>query len=583
MKLRYFLSMLLMVAALSGCGAPEKPAAVAPAAKAVADTIYHGGPIVTIDDSNPTAEAVAVKEGKIVAVGPASDVMTWRGDDTKVVDLGGNTLLPGFIDAHGHVFNTGLQAWSANLLARPDGAVNDIAALRKTLADWLAKNRDGFASTGWIIGFGYDDSQLDEQRHPTRDDLDKVSLTMPILVIHQSGHLAAINSKGLELSGIAADTADPAGGVYRRYESSSEPDGVLEEMAFFQIVFSIMGKLSEEENKALLLAGIDLYASFGFTTAQEGRATTNAVAAMAAAAAANELVMDVVAYPDIQSAADTIKPPLFAKNYTQRFRIGGAKLSLDGSPQGKTAWLTEPYYVPPTGQDADYRGYPAVTDEQAIAYVDQAFANGWQLLVHTNGDAAADQLIMAVRAATEKYGEADRRTVMIHAQTVREDQLDAMKELGIMPSFFGMHTYYWGDWHRDSVLGPERAARISPAASALKRNMIYTQHHDAPVALPNSIMIIASQVNRTTRSGQVLGAEQRVSVMDALKSITINAAYQHFEETSKGTLEPGKIADFVILDKNPLEVDPTTLKDIRVIETIKEGRSIYVAEPVVIN
>jgi predicted amidohydrolase YtcJ len=576
-KFKYFLSMLLMVTVLSGCDAPEKPEAVTPAAKAVADTIYHGGPIVTIDDSNPTAEAVAVKEGKIVAIGSESDVMTWRGDDTKVVDLEGKTLLPGFMDAHGHVFNTGLQALSANLLARPDGTVNDIAALRLVLGDWLAKNRDGFASTGWIIGFGYDDSQLDEQRHPTRDDLDKVSLTMPVLVIHQSGHLAAINSKGLELSGVTADTADPAGGVYRRYEGSSEPDGVLEEMAFFQIVFSIMGKLSEEQNKGLLLAGINLYASFGFTTAQEGRATTNAVAAMAAAAVANELVMDVVAYPDIQSAADTIKLPLLASNYTQRFRIGGAKLSLDGSPQGKTAWLTEPYYVPPTGQDADYRGYPAVTDEQAIAYVDQAFANGWQILVHTNGDAAADQLIMAVRAATEKYGEADRRTVMIHAQTVREDQLDAMKELGIIPSFFGMHTYYWGDWHRDSVLGPERAARISPAASALKRDMVYTQHHDAPVALPNSIMILASQVNRTTRSGQVLGAEQRVAVMDALKSITINAAYQHFEEASKGSIEPGKIADFVILDKNPLDVEPMTLKNIRVIETIKQGKSIYVA------
>ena len=152
-----------------------------------------------------------------------------------------------------------------------------------------------------------------------------------------------------------------------------------------------------------------------------------------------------------------------------------------------------------------------------------------------------------------------------------------MKELGIIPSFFGMHTYYWGDWHRDSVLGPERAARISPAASALIRDMIFTQHHDAPVALPSSIMIIASQVNRVTRSGQVLGPEQRVSVMDALKSITINAAYQYFEEDTKGTLEPGKLADFVILDKNPLKVDPLTIKDIKVVETFKEGVSIYMA------
>jgi predicted amidohydrolase YtcJ len=441
----------------------------------------------------------------------------------------------------------------------------------------MVENPDGFASSGWVIGFGYDDSQLQEQRHPTRDDLDNVSLTLPVMAIHQSGHLAAINSKGLELVGVTADSADPAGGVYRRYEDSSEPDGVLEEMAFFQIVFSILGALGGDENKTMLMAGIDLYASFGYTTAQEGRATAANVATELAAASASELKMDVVAYPDIQLAADTIKPPQLSMVYKQHFRIGGAKLSLDGSPQGKTAWLTKPYHVPPTGQAVDYRGYPAVTDEQAIAYVDQAFANDWQILVHSNGDAAADQLIMAVRAATEKYGEADRRTVMIHAQTVREDQLDAMKELEIIPSFFGMHTYYWGDWHRDSVLGPERAARISPAASALERGMVYTQHHDAPVALPNSMMVLASQVNRTTRSGQVLGAEQRVSVMDALMSITINAAYQHFEETSKGSLEPGKLADFAILDRNPLTVDPMTIKDIKVIETIKEGRSIYVA------
>jgi len=153
--------------------------------------------------------------------------------------------------------------------------------------------------------------------------------------------------------------------------------------------------------------------------------------------------------------------------------------------------------------------------------------------------------------------------------------LDEMNELGIIPSFFGMHTYYWGDWHRDSVLGPERAARISPAASAVRRGMIYTQHHDAPVALPNSMMVIASQVNRITRSGQVLGAGQRVSVMDAVKSITINAAYQYFEEKTKGSLEPGKLADFVVLDKNPFKVEPRSIKDIKVVETIKEGLTIY--------
>jgi len=547
----------------------------APALEQEADAIYTGGDIITINDSQPTAEAVAVKDGKILAVGTRTDVLKHKGTATNMVDLGGKTLLPGFIDAHGHVFNTGLQALAAKLLAEPDGSVNDMAALQQTLRDWAKQHPERLAKTGWIIGFGYDDAQLKEQRHPTRDDLDAVSTTTPVLAIHQSGHLAAINSKGLGIAGITAASKDPAGGVYRRREGGSEPDGVLEEMAFFKVVFTILATLGSDENKALLKAGLDLYASFGFTTAQEGRATPQAIETEAIVAREGGLKMDVVAYADIQGAADTIKPPLHAKTYTQHFRIGGAKLNLDGSPQGKTAWLTKPYLVPPAGQEADYRGYPAVSDDEAVALVDEAFSNGWQILAHCNGDAASDQFIAAIRAASEKYGKADRRPVMIHSQTVREDQLDEMKELGIIPSFFGMHTYYWGDWHRDSVLGPERAARISPAASALKRGMVYTQHHDAPVALPSSIMILASQVNRTTRSGQVLGAEQRVSIMDALKSITIAAAYQYFEEETKGSLESGKLADFVVLDKNPLTVESTAIKEIKVIETIKEGKVIY--------
>ena len=567
------LSMITVVVAV--CISSCTPA---PVSKQMADIIYSGGDIITINDSQPTAEALAVKGGKIIAVGTKTDVLKHKGDSTTIVDLRGKTLLPGFIDAHGHVFNTGLQALAANLLAKPDGTVNDVASLQQTLRDWAKKYPKRLAKTGWIIGFGYDDAQLKEQRHPTRDDLDAVSTTVPVLAIHQSGHLAAINSKGLEVAGITADSKDPSGGVFRRREGSLEPDGVLEEMAFFKLVFTVLGTLGTDDNKALLKNGLDLYASYGFTTAQEGRATPEAIATETTVAREGGLKMDVVAYADIQGAADTIKPPLHAKTYIQHFRIGGAKLNLDGSPQGKTAWLTKPYHVPPEGQAADYRGYPAVPDDEAVALVDKAFSNSWQILAHCNGDAATDQFIMAIRAATEKYGKADRRPVMIHSQTVREDQLDEMKKLGIIPSFFGMHTYYWGDWHRDSVLGPERAARISPAASALKRGMIFTQHHDAPVALPSSIMILASQVNRTTRSGQVLGPEQRVSVMDALKSITIHAAYQYFEEKTKGSLEPGKLADFVILDKNPLKVEPMAIKDIQVVETIKNGKSIYVAQ-----
>lgn len=544
-----------------------------------ADVIYTGGDIITISDAAPSAEALAVKDEKILAVGAKDGVLKTKGDATKMIDLGGRTLLPGFIDGHGHLSMVGIQAASANLLPAPDGEGNSIGALQKLLLDWSAKTPKGLGGSGWIVGFGYDDSQLKEQRVPNRDDLDAVSKDLPVMIIHQSGHVGSVNSKLLEMMNITAASEDPPGGVVRRRDGSREPDGRLEEMAFINLAFKLFGGFDADTQRSLIKAGIGLYTSFGYTTAEEGRASPDNIKHESGAAEAGELDIDVVAYPDIQMAGLAIRPPWLSREYKGRFRIGGAKLSLDGSPQAKTAWLTKPYHVPPAGQGEDYVGYPAIKDDAKVnELIDKCFANNWQVLVHCNGDAAGDQLIRAVRAATEKHGPGDRRTVMIHAQTVREDQLDAMKELGITPSFFAMHTFYWGDWHRDSVLGPERAARISPAASALKRGMRFNQHHDAPVALPSSIIILHSQVNRVTRSGKVLGPEQRVSVMDALKSITIHAAWTHFEEDRKGSLEPDKLADLVILDKNPLKIDPMALKDLKVLETIKEGKTVYRAD-----
>ncbi len=472
--------------------------------------------------------------------------------------------------------NVGFQALAADLLPPPDSDVDSIPVLQDKLRTWGA--RELSRKLGWIVGFGYDDSQLAEQRHPTRDDLDAVSSDRPVFVIHQSGHLYVANSKLLELSGITAETEDPPGGVIRRRSGSKEPNGVLEETGLTPIL-KVFPVVSDAGSRRMVREGLALYTRFGFTTAQEGRAFPSDLKLFIDMAENSELTIDVVAYPDYWLAREVLEGNSWlSRHYVAHFRIGGVKGNLDGSPQGKTAWLSEPYHVPPPGQDADYAGYPMLEEEQAMVMFDDAYAKGWQIINHANGDAAMDQMIRAARAATEKYGAADRRTVGVHSQTIRPDQLDAYKELGIIPSFFGMHTFYWGDWHRDSVLGPERAAFISPAKAAIDRGMIYTQHHDAPVALPNSIAILATQVNRTTRSGEVLGPDQRVSVYDALRSITSNAAYQYFEEDRKGTIEVGKLADFVILDRNPLEVESQKLWDLQVLETIKEGQTVFRAQ-----
>jgi predicted amidohydrolase YtcJ len=218
-----------------------------------------------------------------------------------------------------------------------------------------------------------------------------------------------------------------------------------------------------------------------------------------------------------------------------------------------------------------------LTDEQLIDRLDNAYKHNIQAIIHANGDASIDQIIMAVRQATEKYGPADRRTVLIHGQTVREDQLDEMKKLGIFPALFPAHTFYWGDWHREVTLGPERAARISPTRSVLNRGMKVTIHTDSPVVLPHATRTIWSAVNRRTRSNFLLGEDQRLTPLEALKALTIWSAYQYFEQDSKGSIEVGKLADFAILSDNPLTVEPMTIKDIQVLATIKEGKTIYKA------
>jgi len=538
-----------------------------------ADLILHGGEIVTVNDRQPQAEAVAIRNGVILAVGDDKAVLKLKGANTKVINLVGRTLVPGFVDAHGHIFNAGAQSLAANLLAAPDGDVRDIASLQAKLRAWQQGNPA--RKLGWIIGFGYDDSQLKEQRHPTRDDLDAVSTEVPVLAMHQSGHLAVLNSKALQLAGITAASKDPPGGVIRRKPGTQEPSGVVEEMAFFSLM-GILPKLSEADREFIAKAGQDLYVRFGFTTAQEGRSTNGVNATWAALAERNGLRIDVVSYPDVADADGAMASPYVAPTYRNRFRIGGVKLNLDGSPQGKTAWLSKPYYKVPAGQKPEYLGYQTFSDAQAFAYVDKAFANRWQVMAHVSGDAAIDQFIRAVRAAEGKYGKADRRPVAIHAHTARPDQVLAFQELGIIPSFFPMHTFYWGDWHRQSVLGPERGSNISPTGWALARGMIFTSHHDAPVAFPDSMRVLSSTVTRVARgSGEVVGPEQRVPPIVGLKAITLWAAYQHFEEKTKGSIEPGKVADFVVLSANPIRIDPLRIADIQVLETIKAGQSVY--------
>ncbi len=549
-------------------------------AQQTADRIWSGGPIITMNDKAMRAEAVAERGGRIVAVGRTSDVMKLRGPKTEMVDLKGRTMLPGFVDAHGHMFVGGVQALSANLLAPPDGNVRDIASLQKVVGEWMAANDAAVKKVDLILGFGYDNATLAEHRHPTRDDLDQISKDIPILLWHQSGHIVAVNSKAIEVVGTTADTPDPQGGVIRRRKDSKEPNGVYEETAAMPVLMKLLSRVGPEGAKQFARAGAELWARYGYTTADEGRSIPATVALMRQVADEGGYKIDVATYPDVLADRDFIKQN-FSPTYKNRFRVAGAKLTTDGSPQGFTAWRDRPYYRPVGDYPPGYSGYAAATPEQVLDAVSWAYANDIQILTHANGEAASDLLISSLTIAELKSGKGkDRRPVLMHGQFLREDQVDSYKRLGVLPSLFPMHTFYWGDWHNEHTVGPVLGQNISPTGWVRARGMIFTSHHDAPVAFPDSMRVLDATVTRVARgSGKVIGPKQRVDVMTALKAMTIWPAWQHYEEASKGSIETGKLADFVVLSRDPTKGDPNTIDQIKVTETIKEGVTVFALTP----
>ena len=543
----------------------------------MSQTLYVNGSIVTVNDAQPNAEAVLVEGERILAVGDQA-VLEAQADDSVVkVDLAGKTMVPGFIDGHSHMEFAYLFP---RFDAPPAGNIDSVDALVEAIKDYLAKNP--VEGDAWMVGMGYDHNAFPDQTHPTRYDLDRVSTEVPIVMLHASGHVGCCNSKVLELCGVTKDTPNPEGGVYCKDPVTGEPTGMLEETALQGEVMSHMPLPTPEFMANSILRAEQTYLKYGITTAQDGSFDLPSLPLVTSLYKTGRAKIDLYVYPRIETVGDMADqiPPSREAVYQDGVKLAGVKFFLDGSPQAKTAWLSEPYYIVPEGESDDYCAYPVQPDDDVVCdYFKQCLKNGWQILVHCNGDAAIEQFIVQYARAQKETGITDAlRPVVVHCQTVREDQLDRMKEIGMMPTFFHDHVYLWGDVHLDSVLGPERGRRISPLASALKRGIPFTLHQDTPVIAPNMILSLHHAVNRKTLSGRDIGPEFAISPLDALRAITIFGAYQIFEEDQKGSIEPGKLADFVILDKNPLDVPKETIKDIKVLQTIKRGEVVYNAE-----
>jgi predicted amidohydrolase YtcJ len=564
----FVVALAIVLTLISGIAIGQAPSPV------VADSIYLNGTIITVNDKQPAAEAIAVRGGYILAVGSKSEVLSHKGPTTRIIDLHGNTLLPGFVDGHSHIGQVAFGWGLPRLDPPPVGAVKSIADIQKTLREYIAQKNIPPGQA--ITASQYDDSQLKERRHPNRADLDAITTDHPLCLYHISGHLITCNSAALKLAGITRDTPNPLGGRIFHDPATGDLSGVLGDNAA-RLVGKILPHPTIEDAKKNFNAVQQYYASFGYTTAQDG-ATSEAIARLLLDEnEAGNLKLDVISYPygpDVDKIIADLGIKI-GKVYDRHLKFEGVKFFGDGSPQGKTAFLSEPYFHPPADAAANYRGLALLTQDQFNAIYDKFFQRGWQVQAHCNGDACIDRLLTAVALAEKKYGQGDWRPVVIHSQVVRRDQLDKYAELKIVPSYFEAHTFYWGDWHRDETLGPVRAPFISPLRTSLDKGIVFSIHSDSPVIPPNALFLYWAAVNRLTRSGKVLGPGERVDALTALKALTIWPAYQQFDEMIKGTLEPGKYADFVILAENPLTVNPLHIKDIQVVETIKNGETLW--------
>jgi len=561
------------------------------ASREPADTLYFGGDILTMRGDKPEyVEALVVRAGKIGFIGPATEARAFTGAAARAVDLGGKTLLPGFIDTHGHFVYFGKNLVDADLFGCSD--VPDLLARMKQQAARAPAD-------GWIVGFGYQPRQMKDGRTPTIEELDGVAADRPVMIVDSSGHLGAGNAKLFAICGIGADTPDPAGGSFARKAGGQALAGPMEETAL-NAVRSKRPPFTGELADAVIKGAAELWARHGQTTAMEAGLGLGSddIQVVLNAIDRNLLPIDLYIAAKDSTVDDTLSAAYgvasaynpkpagtleklratrldLDRRYVNRVRLGGIKFWLDGSLD--TAWFTQPYTTNPPGKTGSYSGFRQIPDEVVDAAFDRFWPTEMQIHLHMNGDAAADQALSAIGKAVRKHGMRDARPVFVHATWLRADQIERMKTYGAIPSFLPSGIVPGGD----GVLrlwGPQRAAGSLAARTFLRAGLPFTFSHDAPVSTqPWILALVDAGTNRTSSSGQVIGPDERISPYDGLRAVTAMAAYQLKEEKAKGTLEPGKLADLVILEKNPLKVEPTTIKDIVVVETIKEGRTVYQA------
>ena len=567
-KWTLLLTLTASIALTAGTIEPEKSAH---------QTLYFGGDIITMQGDEPSyVEAVIERQGKIVYLGKKANADIYIADkkfagDTLKVDLAGTTMLPGFIDPHGHFMSSIMMVNQVNIAAPPVGNATNIPQIISKLQAY--QQQHNVSEGGWLVGWGYDQDLIDEQRHITKVDLDASFPNHKVMLIHVSMHGAVLNSAALKWANLDENSITPAGGIIARMPNSRAPAGLVMEMAYIP-VFENLPQPSEEEMLILMADAQQQYTSQGYTHAVEGFTHTKHLDFLQKAAELGKNVIDIAALPAFTEIDQWFDNPKYQFGvYNNKFKIHAAKITLDGSPQGKTAFVSNPYLTGGPGGEENWHGEPSLTQTQLDAITEKLFTANIPMQIHANGDAAIDMMIKTIEKAGITARD-NRRTVIVHSQFQRPDHLEKYVELGLTPSYFTLHTYFWGDVHVKNI-GPAAAAFISPMKAAKEAGLITANHSDFNVTPLNPFFIMWSAMARESRSGVVIGPAQRVDGYTALQSLTTGPAYQFFEEDRKGMIKVGLLADFVIVKNNPLKQNVENIRDNQVLSTIKEGEVVY--------
>lgn len=537
-------------------------------------TLYHNAKIYTMKSDDPTSpdDSMVVSRGKVVETGNLSDLGP-KFKKIRKVDLGGKTVLPGFMDAHGHFIIASIaESLFVPIFSDPLGKIDSIGSAVDALVSF---NNEKNPSV--IIGYGFDDTKVEDVRMPDRHDLDKISSTKPVMVLHQSLHMASVNTHVLELSGYVDEKNVPDGGVVYK-DDDGFPTGLIEETPAIMPVYEkiIFPVIKQKNIFSIINEGSRKYLSRGFTTVHEGAASQNQLKVFKLANLLRKMPAKLIftAVPDKNG-----KLPKYRKKQGTpldthgKITPGPVKLFTDGSIQAYTAYLSKPYHKPhPTRmKDKNYRGYLTVKEDAYRNTVKHIHESGMQYAVHANGDEAIKFIIDAEKQF-KKPG--DPGNIIIHCQLVTKQSLKDMKELGMSASFFPSHVFIWGKEHCETYLGEERASSIDPLKTAQEEGVLFSIHHDAPVSEPDPWIPIWSSVMRLDREGNVLGPQERVTPYEAVKAVTKNA-YLQYGIKDRGVLNKGMRADFIVLDQDPFNIPPKDILKTKVLKTFVNGKLVY--------